>query len=295
MDGILNIYKEKGFTSHDVVAVVRKTLNQKKVGHTGTLDPEAEGVLPVCLGRATKLADYIMNGRKTYIGELTLGVGTTTQDHTGEVLFRRPVAASLSDLEEAAAAFTGEMDQTPPMYSALKVDGKKLYELARQGKEVERKPRKIQIYGIRVLSYAAPKAVLEVQCSKGTYIRTLFADIGERLGCGGHMSALTRTATGRFTLENAIRLSELKALVQAGRAADAVLTMELALEGFGRVTVAPRAQKYLVNGGRIRREYFLNAEGDLSPGKIVAAYDHTGKLTGLFQITDDGMKPIKML
>ena len=185
MDGILNIYKEKGFTSHDVVAVVRRTINQKKVGHTGTLDPDAEGVLPICVGKATKLADYIMNTGKTYEAEITLGVETTTQDSSGEVTARQSVDFNEEKIEQAVYSFNGDYMQIPPMYSAVKVNGKKLYELARKGQEIERKARKVEIRDISIIEFMPPdKIKISVDCSKGTYIRTLAADIGIKLGCG---------------------------------------------------------------------------------------------------------------
>ena len=211
MDGIINIYKEKGFTSHDVVAVVRRTIGQKKVGHTGTLDPDATGVLPVCVGKATKLADYIMASEKTYIAEVTLGAFTDTQDSSGNILDRHEVDFDEEKIRTAINSFIGNLQQTPPMYSAIKINGKKLYELAREGKEVERKKRNITIFNIEILSFNPPdKFVMKVDCSKGTYIRTLCDDIGRKLGCGAYMSSLERTRSGSFVKENSITLDELR-------------------------------------------------------------------------------------
>ena len=227
MDGIFNIYKEKGFTSHDVVAIVRRTIHMKKVGHTGTLDPDAEGVLPVCVGKATKLSDVIMDGRKSYRAMLRLGVTTTTEDASGEVLETKAVVFDEGKIRAAVAAFIGRLEQVPPMYSAVKVNGKKLYELAREGKEIARKARTIEVYDIRIRRFLPPDRVeMDIDCSKGTYIRTLCADIGKALGCGGHMAELLRTATGSFSLENAIKLDDLKALAEQERAEDALLTMQ---------------------------------------------------------------------
>ncbi len=191
---------------------MRGILKQKKIGHTGTLDPQATGVLPVCLGSGTKLCDMLTDKDKEYVAELLLGVSTDTQDTTGQVLCERPVEASAEQVREAVLGFAGEYAQIPPMYSALKVDGRKLYELARAGKEVERKPRPVVIQDIEILEMALPMVRLRVNCSKGTYIRTLCADIGERLGCGGTMQSLVRTRVGSFRLDRAITLAELERL-----------------------------------------------------------------------------------
>ena len=196
MNGILNIYKEAGWTSHDVVAKLRGITGQKKIGHTGTLDPEAEGVLPVCLGKATKVADLLMEETKTYEAVLLLGTVTDTQDTGGQVLRTRPVTCSPEELEDCLKGFLGEQMQVPPMYSALKQNGKKLYELAREGKTVERQPRKVHFYELELLETDLPRARIRVTCSRGTYIRTLCQDIGEKLGCGGCMEHLVRTGWG---------------------------------------------------------------------------------------------------
>ena len=188
INGILNIYKEKGYTSHDVVARLRGIFGQKKIGHTGTLDPDAEGVLPVCLGRATKVCDLLTDKDKTYEAVLLLGKETDTQDITGTVLKEcDPSEITEETAKKCIESFIGEYDQIPPMYSALKVNGKKLYELAREGKVVERKSRKVQIYDIRIKEMKLPRIRMEVSCSKGTYIRTLCNDVGEVLGVGGCM------------------------------------------------------------------------------------------------------------
>ena len=300
MDGIFNIYKEKGFTSHDVVAIVRRTIRMKKVGHTGTLDPDAEGVLPVCVGRATKLSDVIMDGRKSYRAMLRLGITTTTEDASGEVLETKAVDFSEDRIREVVASFIGRLEQVPPMYSAVKVNGKKLYELAREGKEIERKSRTIEVYDIRIRQFLPPdKVEIDVDCSKGTYIRTLCADIGKALGCGGHMAELLRTRTGAFSLENAIKLEELKALAEAERAEEALLTMEEALQDFPVVRVSEKSAKYLYNGGKIQERFFTEKPASYKEGDIVAAYDHANNLVGLYEIKKEEnnvfIKPFKML
>ena len=217
MDGIIIIDKEPGFTSHDVVAKLRGICGQKKIGHTGTLDPAATGVLPVCLGSGTRLCDMLTDTDKEYVAELLLGVETDTQDTTGRVLATREVNVSREELRAAVFSFAGDYGQVPPMYSALKVNGKKLYELAREGKEVERKARQVKIHEIEILDCSLPVVKLRVACSKGTYIRTLCADIGARLGCGGTMQSLRRTAAGRFRLEDAVTLERVQEKKDQGR------------------------------------------------------------------------------
>ena len=300
MDGIFNIYKEKGFTSHDVVAIVRRTIHMKKVGHTGTLDPDAEGVLPVCVGKATKLSDVIMDGRKSYRAMLRLGITTTTEDASGEVLETKEVDFNEDKIREVVASFIGKLEQVPPMYSAVKVNGKKLYELAREGKEIERKSRTIEVYDIRIRQFLPPDRVeIDVDCSKGTYIRTLCSDIGKALGCGGHMAELLRTATGAFSLDNAIKLDELKALAEQEKVEDALLTMEDALKDFPVVKVSEKSAKFLYNGGKIQERFFTEKPASYEEGDIVSVYDHENNLVGLYEIKKDEsnflIKPYKML
>ena len=207
MDGVLVVRKEKGFTSHDVVAKLRGILHMKKIGHTGTLDPDAEGVLPVVLGKATRLVEMLTEKEKTYETVLHLGIETDTQDMTGQVLKELPVQVSEEKLKETVESFLGEQQQIPPMYSALKVNGKKLYELAREGKTVERKARPVTFSEIQIMEMDFPLIKLSVTCSKGTYIRTLCHDIGQKLGCGGCMEELLRTRSGQFTLEERMKSS----------------------------------------------------------------------------------------
>ncbi|MBQ3616422.1 MAG: tRNA pseudouridine(55) synthase TruB [Anaerotignum sp.] len=300
MDGIFNIYKEKGFTSHDVVAIVRRTIHMKKVGHTGTLDPDAEGVLPVCVGKATKLSDVIMDGRKSYRAMLRLGITTTTEDASGEVLETKDVDFSEDKIREVVASFIGKLEQVPPMYSAVKVNGKKLYELAREGKEIERKSRTIEVYDIRICQFLPPDRVeIDVDCSKGTYIRTLCSDIGKALGCGGHMAELLRTRTGAFSLENAIKLEELKALAEQEKVEDVLLTMEEALKDFPVVKVSEKSAKFLYNGGKIQERFFTEKPAFYKEGDIVATYDHENNLVGLYEVKKDEdyfyIRPFKML
>ncbi|MCR5527846.1 MAG: tRNA pseudouridine(55) synthase TruB [Saccharofermentans sp.] len=214
IDGVIAVYKEKGYTSSDAVAVLRGILHQKKIGHTGTLDPDAEGVLPVCLGKATKLASMVIDSSKEYRAEMTLGISTDTQDISGNIISRREVNVSASEAEDALMSFIGDYAQLPPMYSAVKVNGQRLYTLARKGAVVERKPRNVIIYGIRDIVIDLPKVSFTVSCSKGTYIRTLCSNLGDKLGCGGTMTSLVRTRSGGFAIEESLKLSEIEALVK---------------------------------------------------------------------------------
>ena len=214
MDGILVVNKPQGWTSHDVVGRIRSLTHQKRVGHAGTLDPMATGVLLVCLGRATRVAEYLMGSDKTYRAVMRLGVETDTYDAEGQVIAARPVNVDESELRAALARFVGEIDQVPPMYSALKRDGKPLYKLARQGIEVERAPRRIKIHDIALRAWQPPDATIDVRCSSGTYIRSLAHDVGAALRgvCGAHLIALTRLASGSFSIDDAVTLEDLTGL-----------------------------------------------------------------------------------
>ena len=210
LNGIIIVNKEKGFTSHDVVNVMRKILKTIKVGHTGTLDPEATGVLPICFGNATKVADMITLSDKEYIAELKLGIVTDTQDIWGKVISKNEVLVTKEEFERAIKSFIGNIKQIPPMYSAIKVNGKKLYEYAREGKEIDRQERDVTVFDIEILEIKNDTAKIKVKCSKGLYVRTLCHDIGQKLGCGACMTSLERTKSSVFTLENAYTLDELK-------------------------------------------------------------------------------------
>ena len=251
--GVLNIYKEKGYTSHDVVARLRRIVGQKKIGHTGTLDPEAEGVLPVCLGKATKLCDLLTDKDKTYEAVLLLGISTDTQDTTGKILEEKNTADLREEaVREVVLSFEGEYDRIPPMFSALKVGGKKLYELARDGKEVERKPRHVQIYRIRILQIDLPRVRMEVTCSKGTYIRTLCHDIGEKLGCGGCMESLLRTRVERFGVAESLRISEVEQLMDEGTLQEHMIKVDEMFPDYQKVYLTPEASAAVRNGNSFR-------------------------------------------
>lgn len=250
MNGIINVLKPPGMTSHDVVGYLRKLTRIKKIGHTGTLDPGAAGVLPICIGKATKIVDYIMNDRKEYICELTLGNATDTCDKYGEFLYPEDLDCSnikQEDLTDVLEGFKGEITQVPPAYSAVKINGVRAYNLARQGKEVDIPSRKVTIYNIELLSFKSPKAMLKIECSKGTYIRSICRDIGNMLGTRAYMSFLLRTRTGRFTLDNAYTLEEMNGdniesmLVDAGFALD-----------MRKVHLDESLSKYILNGNSVK-------------------------------------------
>lgn len=295
MNGVINVYKEKGYTSHDVVARLRGILKQKKIGHTGTLDPEAEGVLPVCLGSATKLCDMLTDKRKEYIAELLLGVTTDTQDMTGKLLSEVKVDITCEEAEQAIMSFLGEYEQLPPMYSACKVNGKRLYELAREGKEVERKPRKVTIYELELLSVKLPEIKIRVLCSKGTYIRTLCHDIGVKLGCGGAMKSLLRTQVERFSLEGAKKLSEIETLAKADRVSDIVVSVEEMFSQLPAITVKEPYEKAVQNGNPLFLRQITGKTGWMD-GEQVRVYDSAKRFYGIyaFQVMKGSFKPVKM-
>ncbi|WP_024864376.1 tRNA pseudouridine(55) synthase TruB [Butyrivibrio sp. FCS014] len=263
-NGLINIYKEPGFTSNDVVAKMRGILHQKKIGHTGTLDPDAVGVLVVCLGTGTKLVEMLTDHDKEYIAVVKLGVVTDTQDMSGQVLETADVNVTREELREAAKAFVGDYDQIPPMYSAIKQNGKKLYELARAGIEVERKPRKIHIDAITILDDSLLESehlfTMEVKCSKGTYIRTLCHDIGARLGCGAAMQHLTRTRVGAFSLDSAITLSQLESMRDEGTLDSVIKSPEYIFRDLDAIHVKDSARKLLENGNSFRKDNVLNED-----------------------------------
>lgn len=277
LDGVLNIYKEKGYTSHDVVAKMRGILRQKKIGHTGTLDPDAEGVLPVCLGQGTRLCDMLTDHSKVYRAVLLLGIDTDTQDISGQILERRPVEENPEQVLEVIKSFVGPYDQIPPMYSALKVDGKRLYELARAGKTVERQARPVVIHDITVESIELPRVTMTVSCSKGTYIRTLCHDIGEKLGCGGCMEALMRTRVGRFELKDSISLSELEKIRDEGRLEEYLVSVEEMFLDQPKANALPEADSLVHNGNPVKPE-LVSVEWDQ---EMANGADESGSKTGV--------------
>ncbi|MBQ3030035.1 MAG: tRNA pseudouridine(55) synthase TruB [Agathobacter sp.] len=296
VNGIINVYKEKGFTSFDVVAKMRGIFHQKKIGHTGTLDPDAEGVLPVCLGKATKVCDLLTDKDKEYKAVLLLGQETDTQDITGTVLNHAEVTVTEEEVKNAILSFVGEYEQVPPMYSALKVNGQKLCDLARKGITVERKSRPVKIHQIEIISIQLPEVEMIVSCSKGTYIRTLCDDIGKKLGCFGCMKSLLRTKVDRFLLENTYKLSELEELVKLPEEKWQFLApVDIVFHKYQSITTKEEARKLVINGNRIPADMLL----DFSESKMqetVRLYDSDNKFIGLYTYLDENkeFKPIKL-
>ena len=302
MNGIINIYKEKGFTSFDVVAKLRGILKTRKIGHTGTLDPDAEGVLPVCIGKATKICELLTDKTKEYEAVMLLGRTTDTQDVTGETLTQQEVRCSAKEVEKAVLSFVGDYMQVPPMYSALKVNGKKLYELAREGIEIERKARTVHFYEISILEVKLPLVRMEVTCSKGTYIRTLCHDIGEKLGCHGCMEQLIRTRVGQFDRNGAHTLDEIAAIVGEGRLSEILVPVDemfAALRSFA--TADDHAKKLAENGNPLKpaqiREIGETASGeDFAEDEEFRLYLDGGTFVGIYQYrpSQNLTRPVKL-
>ncbi len=319
LNGILIVRKEQGYTSNDVVAKLRGVCRQKKIGHTGTLDPNATGVLPVCVGNATKLCDMLTDRSKEYIAGLTLGITTDTQDIWGQVLTdsgERWREIPEEKIEEVIASFRGRGQQIPPMYSALKVNGKRLYELARAGVEIERAPREIEIEEIELLppegcpegmerraAYFSDLPVLRIRvaCSKGTYIRTICQDIGEKLGCGAAMSALVRTRVGGFLLENAHTLSEIEQIRDREGLESVLIPVDACFGEYPALEVSEGGLRLLKNGNELKCSMVRGRDGEIFPADMpaeapVRIYDREGVFYGVYRVRQDGnaLRPWKM-
>jgi tRNA pseudouridine55 synthase len=288
MNGIINVLKPPGMTSHDVVGYLRKLTGIKKIGHTGTLDPGAAGVLPICIGKATKIVDYIMNDRKEYICELTLGNATDTCDKYGEFLYAEEYDYSGINEESLLAAleaFRGDITQIPPAYSAVKINGIRAYDLARQGREVNVPSRRVTVYNIELLSFDLPKAMLKIECSKGTYIRSICRDIGNILGTRAYMSFLLRTRTGGFTLDNAYTLEEMNSdnigsmLVDAGFALD-----------MSKVYLDEELSRYILNGNSVGI-----CQGGLGEDELVKVYIKPENFTAIGRVKDSRLYIEKLM
>ncbi|MBU3110791.1 tRNA pseudouridine(55) synthase TruB [Clostridium lacusfryxellense] len=286
MNGIINVFKPTGITSFDVVRTIRKISNIKKVGHAGTLDPEASGVLPVCIGRATKAIDYIMGDFKIYEVELKLGVTTDTYDREGKILSESEVALSDEEITGAINSFIGEIKQIPPMYSALKVNGKKLYELARAGIEIERAARPITIYEIDITNLESPYVKFRVKCSKGTYIRSLCYDIGELLKCGGMMWNLRRTATGQFHIDDAINIEDLN----EENISKHVMPIEKIFQNNSKIIIEDKFVKFLLNGVVVK-DKALTCKFEM--GTMYSIYNNENDFIGIADKGNDGVRLIK--
>lgn len=305
INGVINIYKERGFTSHDVVAKLRGILKQKKIGHTGTLDPDAEGVLPVCLGKGTRLCDMLTDHSKVYEAVLLLGQSTDTQDVSGNVLQEAPVDVSEEVVREAIMSFVGPYDQIPPMYSALKVNGQKLCDLARAGKEVERKARPVEIYEIQIEEIHLPRVRMTVSCSKGTYIRTLCHDIGEKLKCHGCMESLLRTRVGQFLLKDSLTLAQVETYRDENRITEIVMPVDQVFSDCPALKLTKEAAKLGYNGNPFtstqaltENDQMVEKSSDISldGGKWFRVYDPEGVFIGVYAYDSkrDQFRPEKM-
>ncbi|RSD27980.1 tRNA pseudouridine(55) synthase TruB [Mesobacillus subterraneus] len=301
MEGILPLLKPAGMTSHDCVFKLKKLLRTKKVGHTGTLDPDVTGVLPICVGKATKIAEYITDAGKAYEGEVTLGFTTTTEDASGDKVEEMPVdrAITREEVEMVLRSLTGEIEQTPPMYSAVKVNGKKLYEYARQGIEVERPSRKVTIYDIELLDdrerFEGEQVSFKfrVSCSKGTYIRTLAVTIGEKLGYPAHMSSLVRIQSAGFSLEDCFTFEQLETMVEEGTIDDALQPLEAGISYLPKYRINDKVAEKVKNGARLMiPEDLKDISGPIAveteDGKALAIYRAHPEKAGM-------MKPDKVL
>lgn len=299
INGVINVYKEPGFTSHDVVAKLRGILKQKKIGHMGTLDPNAVGVLPVCLGKATKLCDILSEKDKTYNVTLLLGLDTDTQDTSGEVISKAD-ADSIMELSEdkvfeTIKSYIGDYDQIPPMFSAIKISGEKLYNLARRGEVIERPARHCRIIDITVTKMELPRVDLHVTCSKGTYIRTLCHDIGKDLGVGGCMEKLVRTKVERFSVEDSITLKQIEEFRDNNTLEDYITPVDEMLGNYSKCMVSKGAEKLVYNGNIFTSgNTFLKMNHE--DGQIVRVYTSEGEFIGLYKFNSEKQiyKPVKM-
>lgn len=289
MNGIISVIKPPGMTSHDVVSFIRKQSGIKKVGHTGTLDPGAAGVLPVCIGKSTKIVDFLMNDRKTYICELTLGNRTDTYDKYGDFLYEMEKSygdISIGEFGNIISEFKGEILQSPPSYSAIKINGVRSYDLARQGINIDIPKRKVIVYNINILKYDLPRVMLEIQCSKGTYIRSICNDIGEKIGCGAYMSFLLRSSTGRFNLSNSFTLEEI------GRENIAsILASPAEALNLKEIYVNERMAKKILNGNQVNIDHC----GDYLDNELVKVYISPDKFAAIGRINKNTLYIEKLL
>jgi tRNA pseudouridine55 synthase len=274
MNGIINVLKPPGMTSHDVVSYLRKVLNMKKIGHTGTLDPEAAGVLPVCVGKATKAVQYLTDKQKSYRANIKFGTVTDTYDSYGQVIKENESAAvDRKALEDTLKSFTGTISQKPPVYSAVKIKGRKLYQYALEGKEVQIAERTVEIYELKLVEMISEnEAIIDVLCSKGTYIRSLCYDIGEALGCGAHMSQLIRLGSSPFSIEDSHTLEEIKAAAEENRISDILISVEILFKHYNSITIKASALKSVTNGNPLFEQGVLNGFEGLSENEDIRIY-----------------------
>lgn len=295
INGLINVYKERGFTSMDVCACMRGISGQRKVGHTGTLDPDAEGVLPVCLGNATKLCDMLTDKEKEYVATFVLGKKTDTLDIWGNLIDEKEPVASTEDIIESVNSFVGGYEQLPPMFSAKKINGQRLYDLARKGRDVERKPVWVEINAIEVLEIDYPNVTIRVNCGKGTYIRSLIEDIGSKCGEYACMTSLKRTKVSEFAIEDALTLDELTALKHEGRLLEIVKPTEFAFMEYPGLYVKEEYRKFIDNGNKLMDFHFENGEMHIDGG-IYRVYNNDRRFAGLYKYfeEEDAYKPYKM-
>ena len=293
--GIINVYKEASYTSFDVVAKLRGILHIKKIGHTGTLDPDAVGVLPICVGKATKVCDMLTNTDKTYVATLLMGVSTDTYDASGTILDEKEVNVTPEMVENTIKSFIGEQEQIPPMYSAIKVNGKKLYELAREGKVIERKARRINIYNIEIIDINLPRVKMRIDCSKGTYIRSLCNDIGEKLGCHGCMENLVRERVGNFSIDNTIIIEEIQSLMNENRVEEVVLPIDSVFSSYPKIKVKAESQKACLNGAKLKFSDLVDGcYNENSQHKYFRLYLENGEFVGIYQKKQNNLVIEKM-
>jgi len=294
MNGVLNINKPAGMTSHDVIDRLRRLLHEKKAGHTGTLDPDATGVLPVCLGKATKIIQFLQDGKKGYEGTITLGITTDTLDASGKVLDVLDSShVDVDDVKRVFSNFVGETDQIPPMVSAVKVQGERLYRIARQGRTVSRTPRRIHIYDLELLDFQTMAAEhsasctelnFRVLCSRGTYVRSLALDIGSALGCGAHLSRLVRTRSGIFDLKDSITLGEIQA--DPRKAVQIMRSMDDALSHIPMIAITEAAGRRFLNGIPVDRSEVTDYGGEFQADDVIRIHDEAGELLGLGKVVE---------
>ena len=294
IDGFINIYKEQGYTSFDVVAKLRGILKQKKIGHTGTLDPMAEGVLLVCLGSATKMCDLLTEKNKTYTCTMLLGKTSDTEDVTGKLTDVTDIYPDDQTVIETVMSFVGDYMQIPPMYSAIKVNGKKLYELARAGQVIERQPRPVTIHSIQIRSTDLQRVTFDVSCSKGTYIRSLCRDIGEKLGCGAVMERLIRTEVKGFTIEESLTLDAVEKARDDGTLMQHVLTTDKLMPDIPELHISAKGEKLLANGNKLSADSFV--ENQIYRDTYVKVYDANDRFAALYEYSDEKRQyvPFKM-
>lgn len=308
LSGVLNINKPGGMTSHDVVDVVRRLLKIRRVGHTGTLDPRATGVLPLCIGRATRIAQFLTQANKEYLITMRLGITTDTLDADGKVLFQADhTAVDPDELRDVLQRFVGEIQQIPPLFSAKKHRGERLYRLARRGETVERQPVAVRIHELTLLEIDLPFVRFRVSCSKGTYARTLCDDIGRVLGCGAHLYALSRVRSGRFSIEDALTLQQLEQIVSDGRIRDVLIPIGEALGHLPVVRVHPESSRGVVQGSEMPASTLLSFPVEVEKGDLVRVLGYRRQLLSLAETTVDGrefstvdprrivLKPVRVL